>query len=246
MALLTGTNVTVRIIHHRPWITVVVCVAIAITLLNRFHPSKSRPDDKTISAAADEVYEAVVRDMVKPAHGQPTISQLVFGDSVLTDLTTGTDTNPCKVRVRKLLLLESSTPPFNSLADKIYRGLTRRQDDGLLRPDTIQDFLDKSCTEGQLSTTFHTDLPRTFLDSRSFEFNLVPNQKNGLKDFGRTFPGADGIISLSHVGFDPTLHEAIVSSAYVCGMLCGEGRRHILRKIRGKWVVVQSLVVWIS
>ena len=70
--------------------------------------------------------------------------------------------------------------------------------------------------------------------------------KNTLKDFRQTFPGASGIISLSRVGFDSTLHEAIVSSEFVCGMLCGEGRRHILRETRGKWVVVQSLVVWIS
>jgi hypothetical protein len=238
----------VRLIHHRPsWIIAFTCAAIAITLLCWFYLSKSRPDEKKVTAAEDEVYEVVVRDMVTPTHGQSNISQLVFDDAVLTDLTTGVDLKSCKGSVRKRLRLESSTPPYNSLLDKIYRVLTGGcWDPGLLRADTIQDFLEKSCTVGRLSTTFHTDFPRTFIDPNSVEFDIVPNQKNALKDFGQTFPGASGIISLSRVDFDSPLHEAIVSSAFVCGMLCGEGRRHILRKTRGKWVVVQTLVVWIS
>jgi hypothetical protein len=185
---LRATEVSVRIIQHRLWVTAVTCVAIAITLVCWFYLSKSRPDDKTVSTAEDEVHEAVVRDMVTPTHGQPSISQLVFDDTVLTDLTTEADMNSCKERTRKLLLLEGSTPPFNSLADKIYRAFTRR-DDGLLRADTIQDFLEKSCTVGRLSATFHTDFPRTFVDRDSVAFDIVPNQKNASKDFQQTFPG---------------------------------------------------------
>jgi hypothetical protein len=235
----------VRIIPHRLWFMAVTCAAIAISLLCCFYLSKSGPDDKAVSTAEEEVYEAVVRDMVTPTHGQAKISQLVFDNAVLTDLTTEVDMKSCIESVRKLVRLEDGTPPFNSLADKIYRAVARR-DDGLLRTDTIQDFLEKSCTVGRLSATFHTDFPATFVDRDSVEFGIVANQKNGLKDFRQTFPRASGIISLSRVGFDSSLHEAIVSSAFVCGMLCGERRRYILRKTRGKWVVVQSLVVWIS
>jgi hypothetical protein len=166
-------------------------VAIAITLLCWFYLSKSRPDDKTVSTVEDEVYETVVRDMVTPTHGQPNTSQLVFDDTVLTDLTTEADMNSCKERVRKRLPLQSNTPEFDSLADKIYRVLTRGYgyDDGLLRADTVQDFIVKSCSEGHLSRTFHTDFPRTFVDRDSVAFDIVPNQKNASKDFRQTFQG---------------------------------------------------------
>ena len=50
-------------VRHRPWIAAVACAAIAIALL-LFYLSKSRPDERAITAAEDEVYEAVVRDMV--------------------------------------------------------------------------------------------------------------------------------------------------------------------------------------
>lgn len=237
-----------RIVQHLPLrITAVTFTGIAVALLCWFYLSKSRTDDKAELAAADAVYEAVVRDMVTPTHGKANISQLVFDDRVLTYQTTGADINSCKESARKLLRMESSTPLYNSLIDKIYRVLTGGSwETGSLRADTIQDFLDKSCTDGHLSTTFHTDFPRNFVDRDSFGFNMVPNQKITPKDFRQTFPGASGIISLSRVGFDSTLHEAIVSSVFVCGMLCGEGRRHIVRKTQGKWVAVQSMVVWIS
>jgi|SRR5215472_11581612 len=238
----------VRTLRIRGWLLIARCLAVTAVVYCTIHLRSRAPASAQAAAyAEDEVYEAVVRDMVTPVHGQAHISQLVFDDTVLTDLTTGEDKKACQESVRKRPLLDGSTPPYNSLLDKAYRVLTGGWwDTSTLRADTIQDFVEKSCTVGRLSTTFHTDFPRTFVDRDSFGFDMVPNQKNTPKDFRQTFPGASGIISLSRVGFDSTLHEAIVSSAFVCGMLCGEGRRHILRKTRGRWVVVQSLVVWIS
>jgi hypothetical protein len=232
--------------RHRPWIVTVACVAIAITLFCWFYLRKSRPDGKRVSAAEDEVYEAVVHDMVTPTHGQANTNQLVFDETLLTELTTGADAKSCKENARKNLRLESSTPPYNSLADKVYRVLTRSGYDGSLRADTIQDFLEKSCTVGRLPQTFHTDLPRTFIDAESVHFDGWPIEKNGPKSFEHLFPGAGGIISFSHVGFDSALHEAIVSTSFVCGGLCGSGSRYVLRKNWGRWEVVNKWIVWVS
>ena len=237
-----------RTLRIRGWLLTAGCLAVTAVVYCTIHLRPRGPaSPQAVASAEDEVYEAVVRDMVTPMHGEAHISRLVFDDTVLTDLTTGEDEKSCQESLRNRRLLKDSTPPHNSLLDKIYRVLTGGWwETGPLRADTIQDFVEKSCTVGRLSTTFPTDFPRTFVDRDSFGFDIVPNQKNTPKDFTQTFPGASGIISLSRVGFDSTLHEAIVSSAFVCGQLCGEGRRHILRKTRGKWVVVQSLVVWIS
>jgi hypothetical protein len=238
----------VRTLRSRGWLLVAGCLAATSVAYCAIHlRSRAPASPQAVASAEDEVYEAVIREMVTPNHRYAHTSQLVFGNTVLTDLTIGEDNKSCQDSLRKRRLLEDSTPPYNSLLDKIYRALTGGQwDTGSLRADTIQDFVEKSCTVGRLSTTFHTDFPRAFVDRDSFGFDMVPNQKNTPKDFIQAFPGASGIISLSRVGFDSTLHEAIVSSAFVCGMLCGEGRRHILRKTRGKWVVVQSSIVWIS
>ena len=231
-------------IRHRPWIAPVACAAIAIALL-LFYLSKSRPDERAITAAEDEVYEAVVHAMVTPAHGQAHVDQLVFDDAVLVGFISGGDAKDCKESVRQQLRFDDP-PPFNTLADKGYRVLTRGWYDGSLRADTIEDFIEKSCTKGPLSRTFHTDFPRVFIDPNSVLFDIVAADRNGLKDFHQTFPKAAGIISLSHVGFDSGLRQAMVSSSFVCGGLCGTGRLYILRKTGGTWEVTSNSITWVS
>ena len=204
--------------------------------------STDRSNGRQVAAAEDEVYEAVVRDMMESAKGP---SRLVFNDTLLTELAPGEDTKSCEEGARKNLRLETNTPPYNSFADKLYRYVNRGYDYSL-KADTIQDFLTKSCTTaGPLSQTFHTDLPKTFIPVGNVHFNdLIAN--DGSKSFEELFPGAAGIISFSRVGFDSTLHEAIVSASFVCGMLCGSGHRYILRKVRGHWQVVNGWMVWVS
>jgi hypothetical protein len=230
--------------RHRPWLVPVVGAAIAIAVL-WFYLSKSHPDERAIAAAEDEVYEAVVRDMVTPTHGEATTNQLVFEDNVQVGLMTGEGEGGCKESVRQRLRLDDA-PPFNTFADKVYRLVTRGWYDDSPRPDTIQDFVEKSCAKGPLSRTFHTDLPRVFIEPNSVLFDIVAADRNGLKDFRQTFPKAAGIISLSHVGFDSGLHGAMVSSSFVCGGLCGEGKLYVLRKTSGKWEVVSSSIIWVS
>jgi len=163
---------------------------------------------------------------------------------VLTELSTGADIQSCTEKVRTNLRLDSSALPYDSFADKLYRLLTRGGYDSL-RADTIHNFLEKSCTTGRLSQTFRTDLPRTFIAADNLRFGNWP-ENSGPKSFQELFPGASGIISFSHVGFDPTLREAIVSTAHVCGGLCGTGSLYVLRKKWGRWVVVNKRVVWVS
>ena len=233
--------------HRHARIAIVACVAIAITLLGWFfYLSKSRPEEKKVSAAQDKVYEAVVRDMVTPTSGQAKLGQLVFDNTVLTELEPGPDIKSCEETARKRLRLESSKPLYDSLADKVYRLFASSTYDDFLRRNTIQDFLKKSCTAGLLSQTFHTDLPRTFIPPENVHFEGWPIEKDGSTSFEQLFPGAGGIISFSRVGFDSTLDEAIVATSFVCGGLCGSGNRYILRKRHGQWEIVNKLMVWVS
>lgn len=228
------------------WIPAAVCVAIAATLLYWFHLSTFRPGEKAVLAAQDEVYEEVVRDMVTPNGRHTKLTQLVFGDAVLTDLRAGEDMKSCEEDARKNLRLENSKLPYDSLADKVYRLFSPSSYDDSLRADAIQDFLEKSCTVGRLSEAFYTDLPKTFIAVEGVYFEGWPVQKNGSESFEQLFPASSGIISFSRVGFDSALHEAIVSTSFVCGGLCGSGSRYVLRKKLGRWEVVNKWSVWVS
>lgn len=220
----------------RGWILIAGCLVVAAVLYCTMHlRSRTPASPQAVASAEDEVYEAVVRDMVTSMHQRRSdINHLVFDDTVLTELRAEEDSQSCKERVRTNLRLESST-----LSDRLYRLLTRSGYDSL-RTDTILDFLEKSCTAGHLSQAFRTDLPRTFVAAGSLRFD------GGPKSFLELFPGASGIISFSYVGFDSTLREAIVSTAHSCGGLCGTGSQYFLRKRWGRWEVVNKRVVWVS
>lgn len=187
--------------------------------------------------------------MIAPMREQYRVSQLVFADRLLTNAMKGPDLNSCRRSARDSLSLPSNTPPpYNSLADKIYRYVTRGADveDIELRTDTVEDFVEKSCVAGHLPQTFHTDLPRTFIPPGSVHFAGWISQKKGSKSFEQLFPGAPGIISLSPVGFDKRMDQAIVSTSYVCGGLCGIGSVYVLTKKWGRWEVAKQWGRWIS
>jgi len=224
-----------------------VAFATATTMLLSSCSSRTAaPSDKNIVEAEDEIYEAVVRYMVTPVQGQPQISQLVFDDVLRIELQPGGDVESCKKRTRKNFTLEIAPPVYNSLADKAYRFFTRRELDVALHSDTVRNFLERSYTPGSLSQTFHTDVPRRFVRAENVHFKGWPTQEDESKSFERLYPGAGGIISFSHAGFDSTLDEAIVSADFVCGELCGAGHRYILRKKSGRWEVVDGFMVWVS
>lgn len=207
---------------------------------------KDLREKRAVSAAEDEVYATVVHDMTSPGQARPDyLKQLVFDETVLNDHLSGEATKACTESVLKQRQWIDK-PPYNSVADKIYRALAGGSYDAIPRADTIQDFAHKSCSGGSLSRTFHTDSPRVFVEPDAFFMDVVPIRKNNLKDFQQTFPEAAGTISLSHAGFDSRLDEAIVSTSFVCGGLCGSGRLYILRKKKGTWQVIGSSTVWIS
>jgi hypothetical protein len=231
-----------RISQNHIRIVTAATAVLSVTILLSCNSARYSPDKRTVSAAEDEVYEAVINHLVSPNEGRNGLRQLVFDDSVLTDLCLRTDTETCKERVRKELLLEDDSPPFNSVADKLYRVFTHHGNDGLLQDDTIKDFLGKTSSSDHLSRTFHTDLPRVFITPDSDFFDSLPRRQRNGKEFRETYPGAGGIFSLSHVGFDSNLSEAIVSTSFVCGYHCRMMDDFVLSKKTGKWEVVTEWV----
>jgi hypothetical protein len=203
--------------------------------------SGQRSTEKQVAAAENDVYEAVVHDIVRTSKES---GELVFNQTLLTEFPSAVESRSCQESVRKNVPLEDYTPPYNSLADRVFRFVDRSYDDSYsLRADTIRNFVAKVCKSGRLSQTFHTDLPKTFIAIGSTHFKDL-NVNDGSKAFEQLFPRARGIISLSHVGFDSTLREAIVLTSFECGVLCGSGQCYSLRNIRGHWEVVSKWIVW--
>jgi hypothetical protein len=238
-----------KLTQRRWWIAASVCIAIAIVVTWGFYAPgpKHNLDERIVAATQDEVYAAVVRDMTAPGDGLGHVTQLVFGDELLSESRAGTDMEACKGEVRKREHWKFDDPPvYDTLIDKTYRFLTHGWISGSTATETVEDFLEKICRTGDLSRTFQADLPRNFVAAEKIHFKGMAIEKDGPLSFEKLFPGASGIISFSRVGFNSGLDEAMVSVRFYCGGLCGTGWRYILKKRRGKWEVADKPIIWMS
>jgi hypothetical protein len=57
---------------------------------------------------------------------------------------------------------------------------------------------------------------------------------------------AHGMIWLSEIAFDKQHHKAVVSFAFVCGGLCGNGKIALFELINGKWKEIDTCQEWVS
>ena len=60
------------------------------------------------------------------------------------------------------------------------------------------------------------------------------------------FPTSMGTLSLSRVGYDATHTWAVVAYDHGCAGLCGSGWFVSLRREGMRWVIVKSVMVWVS
>lgn len=72
---------------------------------------------------------------------------------------------------------------------------------------------------------------------------VVPG--TGWENFFKRYPGAPGILRISHVGFDDTLSHALVYVEHECGAECGAGHLfHLALRAGGGWEVKGGVTVW--
>ena len=64
------------------------------------------------------------------------------------------------------------------------------------------------------------------------------------EQFRRIFPGAHGYLLFGGIGYNEEGNEAIVGYSYHCGGLCGNGGVVKLRKMDGKWTIIEQMIGW--
>jgi hypothetical protein len=87
------------------------------------------------------------------------------------------------------------------------------------------------------------------------DYALIPKEEvdeiyrrgwEGWNEFQDSYPGAEGVVLFSRVGFGENGDEALVSMGFRCGDLCGAGGLYLLVKEEGTWKYQRALMEWIS
>jgi hypothetical protein len=87
------------------------------------------------------------------------------------------------------------------------------------------------------------------------DYALIPKEEvdeiyrrgwEGWTEFWDSYPGAEGVVLFSRVGFGANEDQALVSMGFRCGDLCGAGGLYLLVKEEGTWKFQRALMEWIS
>jgi hypothetical protein len=75
---------------------------------------------------------------------------------------------------------------------------------------------------------------------------LFNQNRDGWQLFYEKYPDAPGITTLSRVGFNNALDQALVYAGTQSQWLAGAGYYLFLKKVNGTWTVLQQVMTWIS
>ncbi len=116
-----------------------------------------------------------------------------------------------------------------------------------LDKETISDFYAKNLQRYQLQYLFKLKIAYVLINNILVEFE--ENPKPGMSawdEFYRKYEGAQGLASLSRVGFNSNKSQALVYLGNQSGLTLGQGRFILLIKKHGIWEIRDKMKAWIS
>jgi hypothetical protein len=122
---------------------------------------------------------------------------------------------------------------------------TLRQKSPSLQQTTIDGFRSANARQAFLVRGFRFPVEYEIVD----ESRLAPIFKRdggGWDAYYKQYPGAQGIATLSRVGFSADGAQALFYIKNSCGGLCGSGWYLIMEKRDGRWMIVKAIQKWVS
>lgn len=141
----------------------------------------------------------------------------------------------------RLIVIRTPTEVFvPDLWAEVVPGMRRLYPD--LGEELYTDFGAKNAEPADLERLFALDADYVVANVDA----LFASGAVGWADFYAKYPDADGLLTLSRVGFDQGMQSALVCVSYYQGGLSGMGRYVLLKKEGGRWVVRGGYGAWIS
>ncbi len=112
-----------------------------------------------------------------------------------------------------------------------------------LSPKTIADFKGKSNVCRTLEAKFNPSVKLISKQERRTIFS-GKDMRKAWAAFNKKFPGSNGYVIVSNVGFNEDRTQALVDISNKCGDKCGAEQFVLLTKSNGSWSVIGMNSVW--
>ena len=114
-----------------------------------------------------------------------------------------------------------------------------------LGKDILRDFEKKNENPSLLQRRFTLGAKYVLISRREIE-SVFLNNGDGWDDFYTKYPGSQGILTLSRVGFNEARDTAVLYSGSQSNWLNGNGSMVLMKKAAGRWTVLDGATMWVS
>ena len=114
-----------------------------------------------------------------------------------------------------------------------------------LEKTTFNDFRAKNAQPHRLNTSFNLSVNYVLI-SKDEEDDLLYRRADGWVAFYKKYPKAQGILTISRVGFNPEMNQALVYVGNQSGPKTGAGYYVLLARENGTWIIKKRYGAWLS
>ena len=110
--------------------------------------------------------------------------------------------------------------------------------------ETIDSYVERNAQASQLAPDMQLGMDYVLLSRE--ELAEISSQGNWHEILQERYPGSNGYLIFSRVGFNKSLDQAVLYVGDVAGPLMGAGYYYLLEKQNGEWTIKEQVMVWIS
>lgn len=146
----------------------------------------------------------------------------------------------------ELIVIRDHTDTDGSVGNTLAQEMRYVQDSlgSAVSEETLRDYRVQNASREPLSRRLALDVEVAFLSDTEFE--AIFAAPDGWEQFYALYPHSQGIMTLSRVGFDRGMEQALVYVGNQVHYLAGQGYYLFLSKEGGRWVIQETVLVWIS
>jgi len=119
---------------------------------------------------------------------------------------------------------------------------TLRMEAPILKATTIDAFRAVNVQQALLRRSFHLPIDYELVDSS--EISSIFDNGGEWPDYYRKYPGSQGVMTLSRVGFSADGKQALFYASNACGVKCGSGEYVVMEKRGSSWVIAKKIPIY--
>jgi hypothetical protein len=113
-----------------------------------------------------------------------------------------------------------------------------------LQAATIKNFREMNLRQAHLDQRFDLPLPYELVTGSTLD--SIIHDVSDWTGYYKRYPGAQGFLTLSRVGFSSDGNQAFFYASNHCGGKCATGSFTVAQKRGNRWAIVKEVIVWVS